>query len=98
MPPEKGRASDLTTEEVKEIVRQTVHETLTSMGINVTDPEQLIEAQSDFAYVRKARLGSEEVAKWVKRGLVGAGVSAFLYMLTHGFADGVKMLLSGGVK
>lgn len=90
MPPDSS--DHLTQQQVREIVRQTVHETLTSMGLDVTDPQQVIEAQADFAYVRSARKGSEEISKWAKRGIVGAAVSAFVYMLSHGFVDGIKLI------
>lgn len=42
----------LTRDELKAIVRESVHETLVSLGIDSSDP---IEVQKDFAHLRAAR-------------------------------------------
>lgn len=63
-------------EEVKQVVRQTLLE----LGINVSDSDHVTEMQEDFAYLRRARKGSNEVGKWAKRGLIGTGISAAAFV------------------
>ncbi len=70
--------------ELRRLVRETVHETLTSIGFDVTEPTAI---QADAQYLRKARTGSEEVSKWVKRSAISVGVTGALYA----FVEGVKL-------
>lgn len=66
---------------LKRIVRESVQETLTSMGFSTHAPHEL---QADMFYLRKARLGSDEVAKWVRRTTITVGVTGMLYSLWQG--------------
>jgi len=68
-------------EQLEIVIQRTVHTTLTSLGFTIDDPNAV---QRDMAYLRKARNGSEEVATWVKRSVIGVGVSGVLFALWNG--------------
>ena len=70
----------------RQIVRQTVHETLTGLGFDVSDPNKL---QADMHYLRKIRSGSEEMSRVVKRSAITLSITTGLYLLW----DAVKELL-----
>jgi hypothetical protein len=84
----------MTEDEVRKIVQQSVHETLTTLGMDVSDPEAVLALQADHAYLRRSRLGADEVAKWVKRGVITAGTSGLLYTAWEGFKGALR--LKGG--
>lgn len=77
-------------EEIKRVVRATLLE----IGMNTSDPDAVTEMQEDFAHLRRSRKGAEEVGKWVKRGLIGSGISAGLYVAWEGIKSAVR--LKGG--
>lgn len=81
-------------DEIRRIVKQSVHETLTTLGMDISDPEAVIAMQADHAYLRRSRLGADEVTKWFKRGVVGVGTSAGLYALWEGIKASAR--LKGG--
>lgn len=62
----------------REIVRQTVHETLSSIGCDMSEPNQL---QADLYYLRKLRSGSEDVSRVVRRSAITIGCSTTLFLL-----------------
>jgi len=68
--------------EIREIVREAVQETLREMGI---DPSDVRGMQADFYYLRQARVGSEMVGRWTRRALLGAGISAIIWLVVQGF-------------
>jgi hypothetical protein len=68
-------------EEIDNIVRQTVKETLTSMGIDTHDP---IEMQRDFQSLRDWRRASEAVRSKGTLTLVGIFVAGILGVLWLG--------------
>jgi hypothetical protein len=72
---------------LKRIVRESVHETLSSLGFTTEQPHQV---QADMMYLRKARIGSDEVAKWVKRTTLSVAVSGLLYALFQGIKLGMR--------
>ena len=70
----------LTKDELKEVVKDTVHETLTSVGIESSDP---IEMQKDFNHLREWRITVQDVRKksiLTVCGLLVAGVLAFIWI------------------
>lgn len=75
----------LTDLEVKVVVDRAVRQTLITLGLDISTADKMLQAQADFGYLRKQRLGSEEVTKWVKRTAVGACVSGAIYAFWHGF-------------
>ena len=68
------------------IVREAVEETLTRLGFNVHEPNDI---QADLIFLRKSRMGNEEVHKWAKRSALGVSISAGCLALW----EGVKKLL-----
>ena len=69
-------------QDLKLLIRETVHETLEALGMDVDDP---LEVQQDLAWVRSAREGSESV----KKKLVGSAILTIIsfggYLLWQGF-------------
>lgn len=47
--------------QTKAFAKEVVRETLLAIGIDVTDPEELVRMQADRHYVRSARLRSETI-------------------------------------
>lgn len=71
-------------EEIRQIVRATVHETLTTIGINAYDHDALIEVQKDQAWLRQARISSAEFGKKAKLAAIGAGFTVAAWALWEG--------------
>lgn len=65
-------------DEIKQIVHASVLETLGHLGFTVDDPHAI---QRDMIHLRAARMGQEEMAKWIKRTAVGVAISGLLYLL-----------------
>lgn len=78
----------------QEAAHQAVRETLVALGINIADEDAVISAQVDFAFLRRQRRGAEEIARWTRRGVVGAGVSGLLWLLWEGLQ--VALRAKGG--
>ncbi len=76
----------MTPDEVRDIVKQTVAEVLTTMGIEVDDPRKM---QADFLHLRKGRLGSIQIATWTKRSAVSAAMGGLVWAVWYGFKAGV---------
>ena len=74
----------LTPDEIRDIVKATVAEVMTTMGMEPDDPRHM---QEDFLYIRKARLGSAQIGAWIKRSVILAAVGGLLWALW----EGVKM-------
>lgn len=69
----------MTEPETEALIEKTVKQTLLQLGLNVSDPESVLELQKDFAYVRAWR-----------RGVQSVGFKAF----TLGFIGLVTFMLS----
>lgn len=62
----------------REIVRQTVQETLSGIGFEMQEPNKL---QADMYYLRKLRNGSEDMMRVVRRSAITVGFTTALYLL-----------------
>lgn len=60
------------------IVKEAVEQTLERLGFTVDEPNKL---QADMIYVRKAREGSEEVQKWIRRTAISVAITGMLYSI-----------------
>lgn len=56
------------------------------------DVEDWREYQQDMAFVRQQRLGSERIAIWTRRTMVGAFLSGVLWILGQGITHALKQL------
>lgn len=81
----------MTEADVRRVAREAVREMLLALGADAYDAESIKDLQADFLYVRKARLGNEEVGKWIRRGIVITGVSGVLWLLWEGLKVGLKV-------
>jgi len=68
-------------DDIKRIVEQSVEETLRNLGFTTDAPHDI---QADQIYLRKARQGSDEVAKWAKRSVLGTAFTAAAFALWVG--------------
>ena len=68
-------------DEDREIVRETVRETLTALGMDAADP---LAVQQDLAWVRQARIGSQQVKKVARRTVVAGGITGGAYLIWQG--------------
>lgn len=66
---------------MQRVIEETVMRTLRHVGFTVDTPHEI---QADLLYVRKARIGAEEVQKWIRRTSVGVAVTGALYTLWQG--------------
>ncbi len=71
-----------------EDLRRAVHETLSALGIDAKEPQEL---QADFLFLRKQRKGSEELSKWVRRSILTAALGGLCYALWEGLRQAVKI-------
>lgn len=74
----------LTDAQLRDLVTNTVHATLTSIGIEVTDP---ITMQKDFAWLRGWRESAEEVKS--------KGILALVTLAVTGLAGAVLLAIRG---
>lgn len=65
-------------EDMRRVVRETVHETLNGIGINASNPHEM---QADFIYVRKMRKGAEFMSRNVRASIITVTIPTMLYML-----------------
>lgn len=73
--------------EIDEVIRASVHETLQHLGFTVEDPHAI---QKDMIYLRMARIGREETAKWIKRSAIGVFITGLLYFLWDSLLNAIQ--------
>lgn len=74
--------SNLTKEDVSEIVEKTVDRVMLRMGIDTSDP---IEVQEDHRWVRNARKGTENVKSKALMTVVGSAFTGICFLIYKGF-------------
>jgi len=67
-----------------EAARVIVRAVFTELGLDVTSPTATIEAQKDFAFLRRWRVLSEKYQWLVMSTVVGILISATLFLLASG--------------
>ena len=81
---DRQRAIRLTEAELTNVVRDAVHETFVTLGIDSSDP---IEMQRDFQHLREWRVTTEQVKKkgiLTLAGLIVAGMAALVWLSLTG--------------
>lgn len=74
-------------DEIQAVVKQSVHETLLALGIDMAEP---IEVQRDFVYLRQSRKASQKISLTVRVGLIMMGVSALGSVLWLGIKSAIS--------
>lgn len=64
--------------EIKAIVCEAVHETLSGLGISSHEPQEM---QADFLYIRKVRKGGEFMSRTIRTSLITITIPTFLYAI-----------------
>lgn len=82
------KRASMCPDEVREIVRETVHETLTKLGAQVENP---LESQADFRWLRSARRASDSMRS---KGFLAALALIGTLIVTL-LTAGVKSLIRG---
>lgn len=72
---------------LKKIVRDSVHETLASLGFTPDEPHAM---QADMLYVRKAREGSDELLRILRRSALTIAISGLAFALIEGIKISLK--------
>ena len=72
--------------QLKILMKETVHETLKSIGFNTDDPIQI---QQDIAHLRRIRRGSERLSSAIRSTTVGVVLTGLLY----GFWEALKLAI-----
>ena len=78
-------------ETIREAVREGIDDALTKYGIDIDNPNSM---QYDMLYLRKSRIGSEELTKWAKRSAITVAISSLLATLWNA----IKHIISGDLK
>lgn len=71
-------------DELAIVVDRAVRQTFATLGFDLETTADVRSMQADFNYMRKQRLGSEEVGKWVKKATISSLVAAALFALYQG--------------
>ena len=78
---------NLSSEEVRVIVKEAVKETLVSIGVDVEDAT---EVQKDMAYIRQFRKGSQSLKGNIIRTIIVVLVPATLYLIWEAVKTSIK--------
>jgi hypothetical protein len=68
----------MTDDEIRQIVREAVYETLSGLGMAAHEQH---EVQADFLYIRRMRKGSEAISGSIKTTLITVLIPSFLYVI-----------------
>lgn len=66
------------------LVKEAVHETLTAIGFDLTEPHEI---QEDMAYLRNLRETGKQVKSAAVKTCVGAGIAGACTILVYGFKE-----------
>lgn len=64
--------------DIKNIVREAVFETLSGLGISANDPQEM---QADFIYVRKMRKGAEFMTNKIRASIITVIIPTGIYVI-----------------
>lgn len=78
----------MTREEVREIIKDTVTETLISLGIDAANPTEM---QRDFQFVRSTRKSSESMKTKILMVILGAVMTGLVAAAWNGIKDGLHI-------
>ena len=85
---------NLTDDEIKKISKSTAEYTIKHLferlDIDISDDVHVIELRKDLEYARKARVGSDKVADWIKRSIILTGVSGLVYIIVEGIRTFIR--------
>ena len=76
---------------IRDAVREGIDDALTKYGVDTSSPNSM---QADLIHLRKARLGSDELAKWTKRSIITVAISSLVATLW----SAVKQAFNGDLK
>lgn len=81
----------MTEAEIRRVVRDTVRETLTTLGLDAHAPDAVLDLQRDFAFLRRTRVGGEELARKTRLAAMGMALSGFAYLLWEGLRAALRL-------
>jgi hypothetical protein len=68
----------MTDEDIRRVVREAVHETLSGLGMAAHEQHEL---QADFLYIRKMRKGSEATGRNIRNTAITVIIPTVIYIL-----------------
>ena len=80
----------MTETDIRRIVRETVRETLTTLGLDASAPDSVLDLQRDFAFLRRTRLGGEELARKTRLAVMGMALSGLAYLAWEGLRAALR--------
>lgn len=80
----------MTEGEMEQIAELVVKKIFFVFAIDPSDSQEVRELQADLIFLRKDRVGQEEVRKWIKRSAIGVAVTSIMYALYLGITELVK--------
>lgn len=69
---------------------RTVRELLTTLGVDTSSPQSIIQVQVDLAYLRRQRQASERIAAGVRWAILTTVVTGFLSVAWLGLQAALK--------
>lgn len=87
------------TEEIRTIARAAAKEAVAEhyqlLGYDIADPEERRALQADFAHMRRAREGAEEVARIVRRSALMVAIGGLLWVIWEGLRLALRVETGG---
>lgn len=80
----------MTEEEMEKIAALVVKKIFFLFAVDPSDPHEVRELQADLIFLRKDRVGQEEMRKWIKRSAIGVAVTSLMYALYVGISELIK--------
>lgn len=80
----------MTEADIRRIVRDSVRETLTTLGLDAHAPDAILDLQRDFAFLRRTRLGGEELARKTRLAAMGMALSGLAYLVWEGLRAALR--------
>lgn len=82
-----SRIVTLTEAELRLLVKETIHETLTSLGVDHSNP---LEMQKDNLFIREQRLAKESIEKKAKLTLLVIALGGLITLVLTGLREYFK--------
>ena len=74
----------MSDEETREIIKQTVHETLSSLGLDIENPQEMRRDMAALRDFRKAREKGKTAAIWALVTVVVSGIATAIWQSLQG--------------
>ncbi len=80
----------MTEEEMDQIAERVVKRLFFLFAIDISEPHDIREFQADLIFLRKDRIGQEDMRKLIRRTAIGVAVTGIMYALYIGIIELLK--------